>query len=889
MALTVGTRLGPYEIISAIGTGGMGEVYRARDPRIGRDVAVKVLPTAFSEDQERLRRFQQEAHSAGVLNHPNILAVHDVGSENGAPYIVSELLEGETLREKLGGGPLSSRRAIDYSLQIANGLSAAHEKGITHRDLKPENIFVTKDGRIKIFDFGLAKLTEKEGAPSPENSALQTVAAQSNPGTVLGTMGYMSPEQVRGLPVDWRSDIFTFGAILYEMLTGKRAFTGNTQADTITAILQKDPPDVAQSNPDAPPAADKILRHCLEKEAARRFQSAQDVAFALESLSGFSDPGSVRLATPSAQRAAASPKFWMTIAAICAIAAIVTLLLAAKMRVQKPGRVLQLSIVPPAGTTLSGWPVISPDGGQIIFPATDTSGRSYLWLRSLDSSESRQLPGTEDALQPFWSPDNKWIAFFSPAKLKKIQLPDGPTQVLCNVGDPRGGAWNQENTILFAPNPDDGLSRIPSSGGNITPVTSLRKGESGHRWPIFLPNGRDFLFYIFRSNDMTRQEGIYFGSLDTSELKPVATSYSGGIFIPPSTILFQQGTTLMAQSFDLKERKPKGDPIPITDQVTAQIDYSGSFGFSADANTLACVRGNLNSRFVWFDRTGRQVGSFGDPAMYQSLSLSPDGKRVVSDASPNRAAGSPTDLWIVESSSGMRSRFTFNPLGNLQPVWSPDITKIAFGSNPDGPYNVFVKNASGTGKEQQLFKSDKWVFPVDWSMDGTYLLYELVSSDSGYDLWAWPMSGNKATYPIATSQSSESQGKFSPDGQFVAYTSDETGRPEIYVQTFPDPSHGRWQISTAGAVMPRWSKDGKELFYLALDRKLMVVDTSTGFQSVTPQTLFANVPVRVIASNQAAQYAVSENAQRFLILTPLEDRSHQSITIIANWQNLLKQ
>ena len=305
MALTVGTRLGPYEIISAIGTGGMGEVYRARDPRIGRDVAVKVLPTAFSEDQERLRRFQQEAHSAGVLNHPNILAVHDVGSDHGAPYIVSELLEGETLREKLRGGPLSSRRAIDYSLQIANGLAAAHEKGITHRDLKPENIFVTKDGRIKILDFGLAKLTEKEGAPSPENSALQTVAAQSNPGTVLGTMGYMSPEQVRGLPVDWRSDIFTFGAILYEMLTGKRAFTGNTQADTITAILQKDPPDVAQSNPDAPPAADKILRHCLEKEAARRFQSAQDVAFALESLSGFSDPGSVWLATPSAQRAAA--------------------------------------------------------------------------------------------------------------------------------------------------------------------------------------------------------------------------------------------------------------------------------------------------------------------------------------------------------------------------------------------------------------------------------------------------------------------------------------------------------------------------------------------------------------------------------------------------------
>ena len=610
MTLSVGTRLGPYEIVVLIGAGGMGEVYRARDPRIGREVAIKILPETFSKNEERLRRFEQEARTAGVLNHPNILAVYDVGAENGAPYIVSELLEGETLRHKLRNGPLSTRKAIEYALQVARGLTAAHEKGIIHRDLKPDNLFVTKDGRVKILDFGLAKLTETISTPQDDS----TFPTKSNPFTVLGTVGYMSPEQVRGLPVDSRSDIFSFGSTLYEMFTGKRAFSGATPADTASAILQKDPSDLTQTNSEVPPAAERIVRHCLEKDAAHRFQSANDVAFALEGLSGTSDTDVFRVAPiQDSGKSVWRKRMWMIVAIVCALFGIIALLRSQRSpAVNAPQRLMQLSISAPPGTILSGWPVISPDGREIVFTATDAGGRDYLWLRALDSAASRQLPGTEDAHHPFWSPDGKWIAFFAPGKLKKLQMPDGPVQILCDVSDPRGGTWNQDGTILFAPTGGQGFYTIPSTGGEPVPETQLDRsaGDSSHRWPIFLPNGRDYLFYIFHGTNL-RNDGIYLGSLGSKTKKLILGAGTGATYALPGYLLFQQETILMAQPFDLKQNRLSGGPVGLANQLVADIGYAGTYGFSAVSDLIACIQGNLNSRLTVIDRTGKKIRDFG--------------------------------------------------------------------------------------------------------------------------------------------------------------------------------------------------------------------------------------------------------------------------------------
>jgi serine/threonine protein kinase len=885
MTLSVGTRLGPYEILFLIGAGGMGEVYRARDPRIGREVAIKILPETFSKNEERLRRFEQEARTAGVLNHPNILAVYDVGTENGAPYIVSELLEGETLRHKLRNGPLSTRKTIEYALQIARGLAAAHEKGITHRDLKPDNLFATRDGRIKILDFGLAKLTETISTPQDDS----TFPTKSNPYVVLGTVGYMSPEQVRGLPVDSRSDIFSFGSTLYEMFTGKRAFSGATPADTASAILQKDPPDLTQANSEVLPAAERIVRHCLEKDAEHRFQSAKDVAFALEGLSGVSDTDVIRIAMPrDSGRSALRKRLWMIVAIVSALFGITALLLSKRspaMNAQE--RLLQLSITAPAGTILSGWPVISPDGRKIIFTATDAGGRDYLWLRALDSPDSRQLPGTEDAHHPFWSPDGKWIGFFAPGKMKKLQMPDGPVQILCDVSDPRGGTWSQDGTILFAPNAGQGFYTIPSTGGIPVVTTQLdhSRGESSHRWPIFLPNGRDYLFYIFHGTDL-RSDGIYLGSLGSNTKKLIVPAGTGATYALPGYLLFQDETILMAQPFDLKQNRLSGMPIGLTNQLVADIGYAGTYGFSAVSDMIACVRGDLNSRLTVIDRTGKKIREFGDPRLYISATLSLDGKKVVSSVQAGLAAAAPADLWIIDSQSGNSSRFTFGT-GNVQPVWSPDGTKIIYSAFHTGTYNLYMKNASG-GEEQVVLKTENWAFPDDWSNDNRFLLFDEIDTKTNYDLWILPLSGSKAPYPLLNSPALESQGRFSPDGKYVSYTSDETGRPEVYVQRFPDAASGKWQISSGGAAMASWSKDGKELFYLTLDKKFMVVDVKAGFQSASSQVLFSNVPFSVVPS-QTIQYVVNSDSQSFIIIKQEADRSTASITVISNWQNFLKK
>src|SRR3989449_1428396 len=496
MPLNPGTKLGPYEIVSPLGAGGMGEVYRARDTRLGRDVAVKVLPSSFSADADRLHRFEQEACAAGALNHPNILIVHDIGNHDGSPYVVSELLEGETLRERMGGAAQPQRKAIDYALQVAHGLAAAHEKRIVHRDLKPDNIFITKDGRVKILDFGIAKLTQVEGAEAQTDIPMRRV--DTGPGVVMGTVGYMSPEQVRGQKVDHRSDIFSFGAILYEMLSGRRAFHRESTADTISAILKEHPPDLSETNQRISPALERLVNHCLEKNPEERFHSASDLAFALEALSGSTATSAQTVAMP-----AFGPRWFKRRELIAWAVAGIAILIAVALTIshfRRPpteSRAVRLFVPPPEKASFGSF-AISPDGLRLAFVATDASGKTLLWIRPLDSINARPLPGTEEALYPFWSPDSRFIGFFAGGKLKKTEVTGVPAQPLCNAAIPLGGTWRRAGAIVFEPSPTGPLYRVSAAGGEPTPVTTLDKSrqETSHRWPYFLPDGRHFLYTV---------------------------------------------------------------------------------------------------------------------------------------------------------------------------------------------------------------------------------------------------------------------------------------------------------------------------------------------------------------------------------------------------------
>ncbi len=881
MAINAGTKLGPYEIVAPLGAGGMGEVYRARDTRIGREVAIKILPSSYSEDADRLRRFELEARTAGLLNHPNLLAIYDVGKENGSPYIVSELLEGETLREKLRTGALAVRRVIEYGNQLAGGLAAAHDKGIIHRDLKPENLFLTKDGRLKILDFGLAKLHLPEPAVSEEHSQLQTVAPLSTPGMILGTMGYMSPEQVRGLAADHRSDIFALGVVLYEMLTGKRAFAGNTPADTISAILQKDPPDLAQSGSGPSPALERILRHCMEKEPDQRFQSARDVAFALEALSGTTDSQRTSEALPSLRKN--RERLWKIATAICLLAALAVF---AVLLLRKPPstKLLEVSVLPSSNTSLSSFdiPQISPDGSKIAFGADDRNGKRTLWVRSFDSSQAQEMPDTDDASLAFWSPDSRWIAFFAHGKLKKIEVTGGSAETLCAVSDPRGGTWNEKGVILFAPHPGVGIYRINASGGTPMKVTSVDSSvhETSHRFPWFLPDNTHFLYFTKGS-----KSGIYVGSLDSPQKLFLVQTDHEAVYAPPGYLLFYQSDALVAQPFDAAKLQLQGEPFRLFQKVYFNPPMFGSRVVSVSQDgVMSFLRGSAMAALQRFDRSGKLLGSVGDSGENLfNLALSPDGKRLIV------AMGLPTtDLWMYDLAGGNRSRFTFDPDDDRTPAWSFDGSKILFGSTRGGLYAIYEKNSSGTGSEELLLNSKNWTLPDDWSPDGKNILYEDIDPNTKYDIWVLPIDTKKA-YPLVKGESNEAQAKFSPDGRRIAYSSDETGQPEVYVQSFQQQAAGRWQVSLNGGFAPRWRRDGKELFYLSLDKKLMAVAINAGasFEAAKPQLLFQTTVNQVQLAAFFGLYEAEPDGQSFLVRTSLGEP--EAITVFFNWPLLLKR
>ena len=870
MPINIGKNVGVYEIVSHIGSGGMGDVYRARDPRLGRDVAIKVLPPGVADDPDRMQRFEQEARAAGMLNHPNILSVHDIGRSNGSTYLVTEYLEGETLRQKLGSGPLPLRKTIDYALQLARGLSAAHERGIVHRDLKPENLFVTKDGRLKILDFGLAKLTQSEIASGPLTQL--PTSPGTEPGIVLGTMGYMSPEQVRGKIADHRSDIFAFGAILYEMLAGTRAFRGETPADTMSAILQKDPPELQGTDRNIPPSLVRIVHHCLEKDVEQRFHSAGDIAFSLESLSGLSESAVTTAAAQTSARIRFSP--WK----ILAVAFFITTSILAFLYSQKikmPQRVLHASMEFPENHRFprgqDHGAAISPNGRYIAFPAIleGKPGRN-LWIRDLEKSTAQMLMGTQDAFYPFWSPDNEYVAFFARGKLQKIKHAGGPVQTICDSPAGRGGSWSPGGVIVFSPQPYGPLYQVPSSGGTPKPVTKVVNRENTHRWPSFLPDGKHFLF----TNDAP--VGIFVGSIDSQEITQLNSEKSNAIFAKSGFLLFVRQGNLVAQPFDPQKKRLDGEAVPILDEkIFFDVDREYAFFDLSDENILFYRPETAPvSQPFWFDRSGKQLEVAGEEGSYTVPDLSPRGDKF-SFTRTDPQSGK-TNLWVYEFETKRFHRLTYE--GNVNTtVWSPDQAHIAYSVVG----RIYQKRVASASKEELLFESKYYANVVSWSSDGKFILFGHQSSRGDFDLWILPMFGERKAYPWIATGFDEQVGQFSPDGQLVAYMSDASGQPEVYVKYFSG-SDEVWQISTDTGAFHLWSKDGSEILYFSKGKVLSVtVKKGESLSFETPKPLF-DVPI------QTTRVAGLLPDGRFLVFKGLQS-GDRTLRLVVNWNQLLKK
>jgi Tol biopolymer transport system component len=915
MPLAAGTRLGPYEIAAPLGAGGMGEVYRARDPRLGRDVAVKVLPSAFATDRERLQRFEQEARATAALNHPNILAIHDIGhdaSGQAALYIVSELLEGETLRQRLqeqaaaprrshrapalDQGPLPARKAIEYAVQMARGLAAAHEKGIVHRDLKPENIFVTADGRVKILDFGLARLTET-ASPVDGVSALPTVSPAAGaadrpdtlPGVVLGTVGYMSPEQVRGLPADHRSDLFSLGAVLYEMLSGRRAFRRETSADTMGAILSADPSGLQGPEHSISPAVARIVERCLEKAPAARFQTASDLAFAMEALSGQVAPAEVVRAAPWRRRL---PLAWVAVTALLLTAVVALGGLLYRGRAPADHQVYRASISVPG--SLGGGVdalsfAVSPDGRRLAFAGPDASGRVMLWVRLLDSLAAQPLAGTEGAAAPFWSPDSRFIGFVARGKLMKIDASGSPPFTLADSSLSVPGTWSRDDVILFTPAAGSPLWRVPAAGGRASEATTLdtTAGETAHAFPLFLPDGRRFLYRAIGE----ATPGLYAGSLDSPERTRILEN-AINVQFGHGSLLYLRDTTLVARPFDPSRLAFGGDEVPLAERVWIPTTAlrplgqpSGAFSASDTGVLVYQATQSEGSQLVWFDRTGRAVGVLGDPADYADVFLSPDGLHASASIG---ASGGARDIWTFDVARNLRTRLTFDAGNEFEGVWTTDNRWIAFNSSRRGRLDLYIKPADGTGREELLVEDDQDKFAQSWSPDGRFLLYIAIAQGEGnqQDLWIVPLAGDRKPYPFLQTEFSEGVGaQFSPDGRWIAYTSNESGRQEVYVAAFPGPG-GKWPVSTAGGLLPRWRRDGREIFYFeAGNSRVMVAEV----ESAGP-TLHVG-PVRplfnVRPAGARAFYDAAPDGRRFLVNTALAAQDQVPLTLLVNWPALL--
>ena len=882
MPLAPGTSFGPYEILAPLGAGGMGEVYRARDKRLGRDVAIKVLPSSFAIDPERMVRFDREARLLAALNHPHIGAIHGVEEAEGVRALVLELVEGQTLAERLARGSIQLQEALGTARQIADALEAAHAQGIIHRDLKPANIKVRPDGVVKVLDFGLAKVWAGDGSGADLSELPTMTVGGTREGLILGTPAYMSPEQARGQAVDKRTDIWAFGCVLYEIVTGRAAFRGATVSDTIAAVLEQEP-DWGALPESTPPGVRRVLQRCLVKDSRRRLHDIADARIEVEEALGPSTASSAPVVSTGAASPARGRRFRARLAWASALGAL-TLLgswVLYTYRFSREPATVRLSVLPPRGMSFprgsGAWPSVSPDGRRLAFVALKPGGEQSVFVRPLDTTVPRQLVGTDGAMRPFWSPDSRSLAFFANGRLLRVDVDTGAVRVLADAPYTGGlaGDWG-DGVIVFKL--VGGFRSVPAGGGPSRMVLENANGLDPTT-PSFLPDGRHFLFTRYSERPEERQACV--GSLDSTETTCILNVDSQVVYAAPGFLLYVRNSALVAQSFDPDSLKVSGEPFSVTNEpIDADPAYAPPPFSISDTGVLAFHSSTDPGRLVWLDRSGAPLGV--PPTTGGRPALSPDETRIIA---PRRDPQTDNeDLWLIDRSRGTEARFTFDPANDGWPRFSPDGEQVVFSSTRTGRPQLYRKRTSGDGVEEALTAAHG--ASTDWSSDGRFIVYQASDPKTGFDLWAVSLSGDGKPFPVARTEHGEREGRFSPDVRWVAYDSTESGRRETWIQPFP-PTGSKWQISTGGGVSPQWRRDGQELFYVAADGTLTAVPIKLAAtpQWGSPQPLFQTM----YRGGVYAIYAVSRDGQRFLVGVPPGVEDVTPITVVVNWAAALQK
>jgi Tol biopolymer transport system component len=872
----------------------MGEVYSAKDTRLDRTVAIKVLPQRAASSPEARQRFEREAKTISQLSHPHICALYDVGREGDTEYLVMEYLEGETLAQRLANVPLSLEQTLRFGTEIADALDKAHRQGIVHRDLKPGNVMLTKSG-VKLLDFGLAKAMAMPAEPKSELTSLPTAAGAPNltqEGTILGTFQYMAPEQLEGKEADARTDIFALGAVLYEMATGRKAFSGTSQASLISSIMKEDPAPISALQPMTPPAFDRVVKTCLTKDPEDRWQSAGDVGKELRWISEGSAAGLAAPAVVSSRRRLRERIAW--VAAIAAAATAVWLAFARSTRPVETRQAIRAFLPPPRGAEFqllgpgAGSLTLSPDGKFLTFSAKGADGVLKLWLRPLDGVEARPIVGTEEGLYPFWSPDSRFIAFYTRGKLKKVAVSGGAAIEICDVsGEPRGGTWSRDGVILFEPHWREGLHRVSAEGGAPEPVTRIneKRRETTHRWPHFLPDGRHYLYLAGShvAEDTSGENAIYLGELGSTDRRLILHVRSNVVYAS-GHLIYVSGRSLVARRFDLKHLTFEGDAETLTDEIRYEKGFLQGVFSASETGLLAYQRGGAQTltRIRWFERSGKPGEYLTEPGLFFAANFSPDGRTAAV------AAGDSTDVWLYDLARGIPTRLTFDPWNDTDPVWSPDGRTIYYSSDRNIQWRIYRRPVSGAGQEELLTSPSAPASAWHVSPDGRFLVFERNATRAGtnLDLWVLPLAGGGKETAFLATPFSESEARFSPDGQWLAYTSDESGRKEVYVTSFPG-REGKWQISSGGGFGARWRRDGRELFFVAPDLRIHSVEVRPGeaFEAGAPRPLFATQ----MFLDPEAGYDVTADGQRFLVNELVPPEEPEPITLVVDWPAALKK
>jgi Tol biopolymer transport system component len=900
MSIEPGKALAQYNVVDALGEGGMGEVWRAEDTKLGREVALKVLPDEFAKDPDRMARFEREAKVLASLNHPNIATLYGLesvesvesvesgagtGTGAGTVFLAMELVEGEDLSEKIKRGPVPVEEAVAIALQIAEALEAAHEQGIVHRDLKPANIKLRPDGTVKVLDFGLAKAWDADSADSGLSLSPTMTAHATAAGVILGTAAYMSPEQARGMSVDRRADIWSFGVVLWEMLTGRKLFEGHTLSDVLASVL-KEAPDLGALPAETPVHVHRLIGRCLDKDANRRLRDIGEARVALEG------PGEeISSIDARVEQASTGQRRWFPwVAAGLAIAAALVLGVLLIGREGLEERVIRFETPPPEGGRFHLAPdnpgpvAVSPDGNIIAYAGRTADGVILLWVRALDEPEARPLPGTENAQYPFWSPNSRRIGFFSNNKLRVVEAAGGPPLALCDAPDAKGGTWSRNGVIVFAPNYNSPLHKVAEAGGESTPVTEFDEDrkDNSHRHPRFLPDGQHFLYMARSAAGAAEGHAVVIASLDGSEERllfraPTGVEYASG------HILFVRERTLMARPFDAGALEFTGDPFPIAEAVTLLAPGTLVGVFSASQNGVLAYQvgsGQDDSfRLVWRDREGNELGTVGEPASYDEVHIIPGGELAA--VSQEESAAGNGDIWVIDLRRNLFTRFTFD-LGYESGVTpSPDGKALYFTASRGGEFSLVRKEIGGSGEGEIVLESTDEMYPTSVSPDGEHLAFHSGGDDTNYDIWILPLSGEGEGFPFIKTEFAETSGMFSPDGRWLTYVSDESGRPEVYVTAFPEPGR-KWQISLSGGQSPRWNENGSEILYHASDGTItaVLVEVRDGGLLVGEATPLYNTRLQPLSYHF---WALAPDGERVLAMEAGSEHDAPNLSVVVNW------